>query len=61
VIIKLEVQNGETLPLGFAKYILGSGPSYERKYKEAVPPITVLLIKGGKTYKVEGGFWMEIL
>lgn len=57
MIITLELEPGEVLPSDFAKFILRSGPYYQKRYLEPVPPITVRLIRDGTTYVIDGGFW----
>lgn len=58
--IRIELEDGEVLPEGFARYLLASGESFERKWKKPVPPIHLILSKGGKSFEMEGGFWMEV-
>lgn len=61
MIVTLELLPGEDLPEGFAKFILGSAPSYERKYHQTVPSMDLHLVKDGRRYKQVGGYWLEQL
>jgi hypothetical protein len=59
VILTLELQPGEELPSGFVHYLVGAGPHFEKRYQQTVPPIELRLVRDGKRYRAEGGFWME--
>lgn len=61
MIVTLQLLENESLPDGFAKFILGSGPSYERKYHQEVPKMELRLMQNGKQYSQVGGFWLECL
>lgn len=60
MIVTLEVLDGEELPAGFARFVRGAGPSFERKYKEPVPSMELRLIQNGRQYEEVGGFWREM-
>lgn len=59
MIVTIELESGETLPLHFPHWILGSGSHYEKRHGEPVPPMTLRLVREGKTYRLEGGFWID--
>lgn len=59
MILTIELLDGESLPQDFARYIAGAGPSFERRNNQTVPPIILRLVRGGKTFQLEGGFWIE--
>lgn len=58
MIIRIELAEGEQLPQHYPQFLAGSGPYYEKRFREPVPPIELRLEKGGREYELEGGFWM---
>jgi hypothetical protein len=59
MIITIELQADEELTAHFPQWILGSASAYERRHKQPVPQMTLRLIRAGKTYHLEGGFWID--